>query len=561
MTSAEIIQTLEAIARLMELTGANPFKSRAYERGARALAGQPTDISQLVRDGRLSEIDGIGKGLTAELTEMVRTGHSATLDALHRQVPPGLVELTEIPGLGLKKARLVHDTLSVSSPTELEYACIENRLVGLPGFGEKTQAKILAALQFRKTTAGFVLLSEGDRRMAALLDLVRALPGVERAEGAGPWRRRVETLDRLDVVVQTADAAALFGALSLLPGMADVSERTADRLTLTLADSALPLTVHTTTADRFGTVWALATGAKAHLDAIRPRPDIPWPDAADEPAFYGVYSLPVIEPELREGELDEVIRALDGTLPELVTEADLRGVLHVHSTYSDGRDTLREMAEAAIRSKLEYLGITDHSRVAAYAGGLSVERVREQHDEIDRLNAEFAGRLTLFKGTECDILADGSLDYPDDVLASFDFVIGSIHSRFNMTEREATDRLIRAMDNPFLTILGHPTGRLLLGRPGYPVDHDRLIRAAAERGVAIEVNANPHRLDIDWRWLPMMQALGVPTAPNPDAHRIEGLADVRFGVSMLRKGGLTAADVLTTRSAADLAAFFNRRKP
>jgi DNA polymerase (family 10) len=570
MTKSQIIDALERIATLMELAGENPFKSRAFSNGARTLEQQPEDPATLVNDGKLLQVKGIGKGLADAITEMVQTGHSAVLDALQAEIPAGLVEMLAIPGMGPKKIRTVHDDLGITTVGELEYACNENRLVSLKGFGDKTQEKIRKGIDLFKRSRGRHLFADVFATAEALLAQVRHLPGVDRAELAGSVRRRAETIKDVDVLVATTQPDTVMAAFLALPGIDSVTAQGPTKTSVRLGDG-LAVDLRAVTAEQFPYAWQYFTGSQAHNTALRARAkEKGWKlneyglfdgerlIACDsEAAIYAALGLQFIPPEMREdwGELD---LAAAGTLPDLVTLTDLQGTFHAHTVASDGSATLAEMAAGARQLGLHYLGISDHSQSAVYAHGLKIDALLEQHASIDALNA--SSDCLVLKGIESDILADGSLDYDEETLARFDFVIASVHSRFNLDGAAMTQRLITAIRNPRTTMLGHMTGRLLLARDPYELDVEAVLQAAAEHGVIIELNANPHRLDIDWRWLRRARQLGVLISINPDAHSVLGLADTAYGVNIARKGGLTPADVFNTRDLPAVQAHLQARR-
>lgn len=556
MTSSAAAGALERIGQLLELRGDNPFKTRAYHNAARALTAlDADDLAPLLADGTLEDTPGLGPGTLAVVRDLVTNGRSNLLDQLAAETPAGLAELLRVPGLGTSKIHLLHTTLGVDSLDALEAAARDGRLAGVKGFGAKTAAKVAEGAAFVRASAGRLRFPEAAVEAARLVGAVLAQPGVEAAQAAGEVRRRLEVVGGVDVV-----AAAEAGAPVRLPAAHGVAAR------LVRAEPA-----------RYAVALWRATGSEAHVaqvaarlaaagyaldgDAVRaPGGDIvPIGDEAD---LYGLAGLAFVAPELREG-LGEVEAAAAGALPELLEPSDLAGVLHCHTTYSDGGATVAEMAEAAQARGYAYLGITDHSQSAAYAGGLTPAAVVKQHAEIDRVNDGYAERGVAFrvlKGIECDILGDGALDYDERTLARFEFVIGSVHSRFGLGEREMTDRVCRAVANPFLTVLGHPTGRLLLARDAYAVNLGDVVAAAAEAGAAVELNADPHRLDLDWRELRGAKARGVVVEIGPDAHSPEGLANVEFGVGVARKGWLGAADVLNARPADAVLAFARAKR-
>jgi DNA polymerase (family 10) len=573
MKRESIVRILRETGDLLELGGENPFRVRAYQTAARALEGLTEEPEDLLESGRLAEVPGIGPGLVASIGEIVHTGRMSLHDELRSAYPPGLLDVFGVPGLGPKKIRALHEKLRIGSIADLERAAREGRIAGLPGFGAKSQEKILAGVVALGHHRERHLLSEARPVAAALLAHLRGHPAVERAEIAGSLRRWRETIGDLDLVAAVAgrDREAVADHFVAAGGVREVVNRGDTKVTLALG-GGFQADLRMVEPDQFASALLHFTGSKEHNVALRSRAKREGLTlneyglfrgdrrlaADDEVALYGRLGLAWIPPELREG-LDEVERAEAGPIPELIEAHDVRGTFHVHTTWSDGTASLEQMARAAAALGWEFLGIADHSRTAAYAGGLQPDQVREQWREIDAWN-ERGERPWLFKGIESDILADGSLDYPDDLLLGFDYVVVSVHSRFRMTRDEMTARIVRAVSHPCATFLGHPTGRLLLARDGYEIDYEAVFDAALAHGTLIEVNSNPHRLDLDWRLLRGWLARGGGTSLNPDAHSPQGLRDVEFGVGVARKAGAHPHDVLNTRSAGALREFLERRR-
>ena len=562
-----VAQVLEQIAAFLELKGENPFRIRAFHTAARAIGGLTVELGQALEDGTLAATKGVGPATLQIVEELVGTGRTTLLEELREQIPPGLVEMLQISGLGIAKIRQIHESLGIDSLPELEAAAQDGRLASLPRFGEKTAQNILKGIAFLRQASGFRLSHHALEEAQGLRDALARLPGVQQAVIAGEVRRRLEVVREIVLVlVAEIPPAELFARLSQLPGVSEFAGQDERRVTLRFAGGTTAQVVVTTPVNA-GAVLVQATGSEGHVQqlAVFAREQGCSLDGAalwrgsgfvstpDEAAVYRALGLPVIPPELREGR-GEIALAAAGTLPRLLERADLQGFLHCHTSYSDGTNTVRQIAEACRAAGYRYVGITDHSQAAAYAGGLSPDDVVRQCDEIDEVNARLRD-IRVLKGIEADILQDGALDYPADVLDRLDFVIGSIHSRFNMPRDEMTARVLAAMDDPHLTIVGHPTGRLLLSRDPYGLDLDAVIAKAAVAGVAIEINADPHRLDLDWRVLPQAKAAGVTISIGADAHNLAGIANVEFGVGIARKGGLGADDILNTRSAEDFLAF------
>ena len=549
-----VAAVLEELAMLAELAGENPFKVRAMANAARAVLRHQEDLNETAARGELTGIPGIGKGIAAIIVETLDRGEPAQLAELRDKLPAGLPELLSLPGLGSKRVRILWQELGITTPGELEYACRENRLVTLAGFGPASQKKLLDAIEFRRHSADKHHLSTGwQAAEETLAALRRALPSCA-AEVAGEVRRYCEVITEVVVVCAGAPAAKVKAALAkVLEGIAVSREAVTGR-----HPSGPPVRVFTPPRAGFGLALLWHTGSREHLDqlaahAVRGRlklADGTLADAAgheiscaEEREAYGKLGLPWIAPELREG-TGEVAAAAKGTLPKLVEEDDLLGAVHVHTTDSDGTASLAEMAEAASTLGWSLLGIADHSQVAAYAHGLDAERLRAQGEAIATHNAR-GGKPLLLRGLEADVLADGVLDLPAGV--PLDFVVASVHSSFRQSTEAQTTRLARAVSRGRGTILGHPTGRLLLAREGYQVDLEAVLQAAAKSGAAVEINAHPFRLDLDWRWVRRAVALGVPIVIAPDAHDPAGLADVRWGLGIARKGWATASDVLNAK--------------
>ena len=562
MDKHAVRQIFEQIAASLALKGDNPFRIRAFENAAQAIAGFSGDLPEAARTGALTEVGGIGKGTLEVVRELVTVGRSSLLDDLREQVPPGLIEMLRIPGLGVAKVRQIHGALRIDTLAELEAAASDGRIAALPRFGAKTAENIRKGIAFLRRSSEFHLFHHSLAEALTVQRALAALAGVRRAELAGSVRRRREVIRDLDFVVIHDDDArdALVNRLGAAPGVTEFAGKEG-AVTLRFASGSV-VDVFLATAREFGTTWVRATGATAHWEQLESRArtqhvdlGAPYPD---EESLYRALGLVWIPPELREG-TGEIVAAAAGELPQLLEERDLKGLLHCHSNYSDGTVTIAEWAAAAKSAGYEWIGITDHSQSAAYAGGLKAEDVAKQHVEIDAAN-EQVPEVRVLKGVEADILADGSLDYPPEIRRAFDFVIGSIHSRLGMDEAEMTTRMLKAMDDPCLAVLGHPTGRLLLSRDPYPFDVERVLERAAVRGVAVEVNADPHRLDLDWRQVRRARELGVTISIGADAHSVAGMANVPVGVGIARKGWLEARDVLNTRDAEGFLAYARKRR-
>jgi DNA polymerase (family 10) len=567
-----VARVLEQIAAYLEFQEANPFRVRAMRAAAKAIRGLVTEPAAALADGSLKATRGVGPATLAIVKELVATGRSGMLEELRREVPQGLLELLGLSGLGVARIKVIHQKLGVESLADLEAAARDGRLSGLPGFGPRTVETLLKRIGMKRRVVGLRLSHHAAEEAELLRAALARVPGVLQAIVAGEVRRRCEVVrEVVQVVVSEAPAEEIFRALAHFPGMEEVSGEDERRVTL-LTPGEMAARVVVTPPRNLGAVLVQATGSESHLARLADHATARgmafnaaalWKGSAfvptpDEATLYRALGLADIPPELREGG-DEVARAARGPLPELLVESDLRGFLHCHTNYSDGTVTIEDLAVACRDAGYAYVGLTDHSRAAAYAGGLSVEDLRRQWADVDALNRRLTG-IRVLKGIESDILADGRLDYEDAVLAEFDFVIGSIHSRFAMTEADMTARILRALDSPYLSILGHPTGRLLLSRDPYPLDLEQVFRSAARNGVALEINADPHRLDLDWRVLARARELGAMIAIGADAHSRSGIANMVHGVGMARKGGLTRADVLNTRDAGEFLAFARARR-
>jgi DNA polymerase (family 10) len=565
---------LGQIAAHLELRGESTFKSRAYEQAATALLGVDTDdLAPLYRSGELARTRGLGPATLSVVRDLIETGESSYLEQLRATTPSGLIDLLRVPGLGTAKIHKLHEALGIDSIESLEEAARDGRVAKLPRYGPKTAEKILRGIERLRAAGSQRLYPQGAEEGARVLATVRAHPDVLAAEVAGSIRRRRETVGDVDVVAACGTAPKRVAtSFANAPGVRSARAKGTGSVAITYVDGTC-IDLHCVAREDFAIALWRATGSADHLDAVAARLAergftldgdrllderhgvVP---IADEETLYAHAGLAFVPPELREGR-GEIEAAAAGPLPALIELPDIRGVLHCHSTWSDGKATIAQMADAARERGWSYIGITDHSQSAFYASGMSRERVLAQHDEIDALNASRSD-VRVLKGVEADILADGTLDYGDDVLDRFDFVVASVHSRFSMDGATMTARVLRALDDPRLTILGHPTGRLLLSREPYAIDVDAVLEKAAEVGAAVELNADPHRLDLDWRHMARARALGVPIEIGPDAHSPRGLDHMSTGIGIARKGGLAARDVLNTRSADDVLAFARARR-
>ena len=570
MDKHDVARTLQEIALLLELKGENSFKIRAYENAARAVEGA-ADLAALVSEGTLTEIGGIGASTAARITELWKTGRMQYYEELVASTPAGYVEMMQVPGLGAKKIRMLGEQLKITSLAMLKEACEAGRVRELKGFGEQSERKILQGISLRETGAGRLLGAQVRPLAEELLGLLREHEAVKQAEVGGSLRRWSETVKDVDLLAATTKPDKVTRAfLDALPG-ASITGSGPTKTSVRVA-GGLAVDLRLVTPAQFPFALHYFSGSVAHNIRVRGRAlDRGWslneydlsgekkpPKIRTEADLFRALGLAYIEPELRE-DRGEIEAAEKGGLPELVTMADLRGILHCHTTASDGRSTLLEMAEAAEAWGASYLGISDHSASARYANGLSEEDLAKQGREIDRWN-ESGRKLRILKGSEVDILPDGSLDYPDHVLATLDFVVASVHTHFTMDEDAMTERVLRALANPYVSILAHPTGRLLLQREGFRVRMDDVIRESVKQGVVIEINSNPRRLELDWRELKGAKERGAKFSVNPDAHVADGYSDIRYGIGAARKGWLTKHDVVNTLSADDLLRLFRARR-
>jgi len=558
LNNRDIAKRFERIGRLLELKGDNPFKTRAYFNAARTIDSLPFELKDSSPE-EIRGIRGIGDALLKKILELLETGRLEYLERLEKETPPGHLELLKIPGLGPRKIRRLIDELGVNSLGELEYACRVNRLKLLKGFGAKSQENIMRGIAAVKRYRGRMLLPDATAAAEFLAEGTAGFEGVRRVTVAGSLRRSLETVGGIELVAEVEEGVwrEVGERFASLEGVSGIVSR-GGRIVAAELEGGMTCNLRMATAGKYPFVLHRHTGSSGYVSALESYAEstgftldewgmyrggrfIPVEDEGD---IFEILGMSYIPPELREntGEIDA---ALSHSLPELVNRDDIKGLFHVHTVWSDGSDTIPVMAAEAERMGMEYIGVADHSRSAHYANGLSAERVKEQWDEIDELNASSPG-IRIFKGIECDILRDGSLDYDDSLLAGFDFVVASIHSGFSMSGREATDRVVRAVSHPSVTILGHPTGRLLLGRDGYPLDIERVLDACAVHGVAVELNADPQRLDLDWRFLRTAARRGVKVAVNPDSHSAATLGNVYYGLRIARKGWLRKEDVFNT---------------
>lgn len=582
MDKENVAQILVEIGILLELKGENPFKTRAYANAARTLEALAEPLDKLVAENRLGEIKGIGEGLQKKITELVTTGRLAYYEELKASIPPGLLEMLQIPTLGPKKIKALHDTLGLTSIDALEKACQAGQVATLDGFGEKTQQNLLDGIARRRTYAARHLLSDALAVAEPLLEALRAHPDVIRCSSAGSLRRFRETIGDIDFVVSSRNPAAVIGFFTSQPGILSVSAQGETKASVVLADG-IQADLRVVSDAEYPFALAYFTGSKEHNIVMRQRaiarglrlneyglfksteetrdPKRLVPCQTEEDLFAQL-GLAYVPPEMREDH-GEFAAAERGALPRLLEWTDLKGSLHNHSNWSDGHDRLEAIVEHMEGLGFAYWAITDHSRASFQAHGLEPARLREQIQAVQQLNRRLAdeGRdFRLLTGTEVDILGEGRLDFDHDLLAELDVVVASLHAGFSQNEAEMTRRLIRAAENPCVHLLGHLTGRLLLEREPYKVNQQAVIDACAATGTRIELNCNPYRFDMDWRQWPYAKSKGVQCAINPDTHRHEHAGFLRLGAGVARKGGIEKRDVLNTLPLAELMRELNRKR-
>ena len=568
MNKDQVAEVLTDIATLLELKGENPFKTRAYQNAARTIETLSEPLDKVVAEARLADIKGIGEALQQKITELVTTGRLQYYEDLKAATPPGLVAMLDIPGLGPKKIKALHDELGIDTVEKLEQACKDGKIAVLKGFGEKTQTNIIEGINRRRAYASRHLISEALPRAEPLLEALRSHPDVIRCSTAGSLRRHREVIGDIDLLASSKQPAAVIEFFTSQPGILNVIAKGETKASV-LLEGGIQSDLRVVSDAEYSSALLYFTGSKEHNIIMRQRaidrglrlneyglfhskvetrdPKLLVKCRTEEEMFEKL-GLHYIPPEMRE-DMGEIALAEKGPLPRLIEWTDLKGSLHNHSTWSDGHQRPEEIAKAMRELGLAYWGITDHSKSSFQANGLDRARVRQQLKEIASINATLAKEGTDFRlltGTEVDILKDGKLDFPNDLLAELDVVIASIHQSFNQTEAETTARLIGAAQNPYVHILGHLTGRLLLEREPYKVDHRAVINACAETGTWIELNAHPMRLDMDWRWWPYAKSKGVKCAINCDGHRLGDAAFLRLGAGIARKGWLTKEDVVNT---------------
>lgn len=542
MTNKAIAKLLKLTASLLELHDENQFKIRTYTNAVFNIEKQEDPIFEKTKE-ELEGLDGIGKGLAQSIVEIQQSGSFSVLDELLLRTPQGIMDMIDLKGIGPKKIKIIWKELNIESIDQLYDACKQGLLAKLKGFGIKTQETILQNLEYLMSNRGKALYADAESLANHLVSLLRTTFPDQRIELTGDMRRKMDVIDLVEILIDRTDTAIVKKKLSEEASI-EINDQLSGPFALRGNFTSLDLNwqIRFTSPRKFQGRLMLSTGSGKHLaglakDGKTLHQYLLEQDIDSESSVYSEFDFPYIEPELREGAF-EIDFAGNDAPPELLNLSDLKGPFHNHSNYSDGNNPIRQLATYCIDQGYEYLGLSDHSKSAFYADGLQEFQIKKQHEEIDKLNQEFAP-FRIFKGIESDILNDGSLDYEPDVLSSFDFIVASIHSNLNMDQQKATHRLLKAIENPYTTMLGHPTGRLLLKRKAYPIDHKSIIDACAKYKVIIEINANPWRLDLEWKWVNYALKQGVILSINPDAHEIDGFEDMKYGVHIGRKGGLT----------------------
>ncbi len=555
MDNFAIAQNFSLLSKLMDIHGENSFRSKTYSIAAFNIEKLPMQLAETPRD-ELFSIKGIGESIGKKVIEMLDTGKLSALQEIMEKTPAGVIEMLNIKGIGPKKIHTIWQEMSIESIGELQYACNENRLTLFKGFGEKTQQNILESIEFYLRSQGHFLYAEAEALFPSIDAYLKKMFTPEKVHITGAYRRQALTIEEMEFVIALDNEEIKPAFQTAQPPK--LLEETNSSLTYKLKNG-LKLRVYSGT-NQLAPILFETTGSKIFVEAFKKQfPKLAPGSCKTEEEIFEKAGIDFIKPCLRES-AEIIDKAKKKQLPVLIAEKDICGIIHNHSNWSDGANTIEQMAEECIRKGMEYLVLSDHSKSAGYANGLKEDRIREQHKQIDTLNKQYAP-FKIFKSIESDILNDGSLDYDDDTLKSFDLVIASVHSNLKMTEEKAMSRLIRAIENPYTTILGHMTGRLLLSRNGYPVDHKKIIDACAANKVVIEINANPHRLDIDWQWIAYAMEKNVLLSIDPDAHSLEGFNDNRYGVLAAQKGGLTKEFNLSSFGLKKFEALIQKKRP
>jgi len=571
MGKAEVASMLEELSVMLDILGANPFRCRAYANAARIVDGLTSDLRDMVETGELLNVKGIGKGIFEDISSALGTGTFPLYEETHEKIPDGLMEMLRIPGFGPKKVKAVYEKLGIETIDGLERAAQEDKLSGLSGFGAKTQQKIIAGIENLRKYQDRFLISKAEAQAEEIYEQIKKHPDVKRHLLAGSLRRRKETIGDVDILVTAKKSDDIMEVFTTLPRVRSVVAKGPTKSSVVYGPG-INVDLRVVKDHEFPFASHYFTGSKEHNTEIRGRAKklgyrlneyglFKGENSAncrDETALFGKLGLEYIPPELREA-TGEIEAAERNELPALIEDSDIVGVLHCHTNESDGKSTLEEMVGAARDLGHKFIGIGDHSQAAAYARGLTPDRVEKQRREVKALDKKLKG-FVVFYGIESDILTDGSLDYTEDVLKTFDYVVASVHSNFGLGESAQTARIIKAIENPYTTILGHPTGRLLLTREAYNIDLTAIIDAAAENNVVIEINAHPQRLDLDWRYVKYAKDKGVLFSISPDAHHTTDLEYTRFGVGVARKGWLSKEHVINTMSVAGIRKIFKRRR-
>jgi DNA polymerase (family 10) len=533
MIDQHLINILNNISTLLEIKGENPFKARAYTNAANLIKSQDLDVHQLVADGELGKVKGFGKALVEKITDYCENGTMQYYEKLLQDIPESLLTISKIKGIGPKKVKLLYETHEITNIDQLEEYALDGRLEKVKGFSKKTVSELILSISFIRAHIGLKLQRQIKEEVDKFIEQLLSYEEVTNAEAAGEYRRFSETIKELVILIGLEEGA----------NNGILENKEIKKTIYTLKSLELNVNVIVCSESKFYTKLHLLTGPRDYIEVLdKLGIGLHENSAKSEEEIYENLGIQYIRPELRDN-LENIELAKKFEIPKLVENSDLKGMIHLHTTWSDGNQSIREMSIAAKEMGFSYIAVSDHSRSAAYANGLSIERVREQHREIDQLNEEGLG-IHILKSIESDILIDGSLDYPEEVLAEFDLVIASIHSGFHLSEKQMTDRIIYAMRSPYFHILGHPTGRLLLSREAYPVDMNAVIEAAAEYGKVIEINSSPYRLDLSWQNTIYAKKLGVKVSINPDAHRISSLQDVWNGVKVAQKASLSPKEII-----------------
>jgi DNA polymerase (family X) len=570
MDNAQIAAIFQETATILEILDENKFKINAYRRAARTIEQYADPIVELAQQYRLKELQGVGKGLQREILQILEEGQSDYHTQLKSKIPPGIFDILSLPGMGPKKIQMIWFQMGITEIGELEYACEENHLAEMPGFGVKTQATILKGIQFIKKFWNFHLLSDALTYHVQVTSFLNNQPCIERFSIVGSVRRSYEIVQNLDYLVE-GNQQQLIQALENHSAY-QLQKQSTENLTECIFDDHIRVRFHYANAKHYFAQLVYLTGSKEHIEILNQKGQsnslilsreglfqkgnqVLLPD---ESTLYSHFELPYITPELRENQFEfSTHYPIESESP--LNHTDIRGFFHCHTTFSDGIHTIEEMAKAALEEGYDYIGIAEHSQSAGYANGIQIQRLPAYFQMIDTIQNKLP-HIRIFAGIESDIDRSGNLDYPPEILKQFDFVIASIHTIFRLSKEEMTNRIIQAIKNPYTTMLGHPTGRLLLGRPPYEVDMNAIIHACAQHDVIIEMNANPHRLDLDWRYFPLCKNMHVPLSVAPDAHRKERISDIHFGVRMAWKGLLSSSDIFNCKTKNEVESFLKTRK-